>query len=101
MKEILLEELMAVIKPFIDAGIYKNEEDALESILEDLVETKIKRYKEDIKQFEKKHGTFDKFSAELKIKPSTEKEDEWMEWEAAINMLDAWTKVKNKLTYAS
>ncbi len=103
MKDNLIIELRAIIRPFLEAGIYKNEEDALENILEDLVEVKINRYKEEVKKFESKYKT--NFSSFIKeIKPgkhgTIEKENEWMEWEAAINMLEAWTKVKKSLVYA-
>ena len=103
MKDNLIVELRAIIKPFMEAGIYKNEEDALENILEDLVEVKISRYKEEIKGFENKHKTtFSKFTEKIKDGKhgSIEEENEWMEWEAAINMLEAWTKVKKSLVYA-
>ena len=103
MKDNLVAELRSIIKPFIETGIYKNEEEALENILEDLVEIKISKYKEEIKGFQNKHETtFSKFTEKIRLGKhgSIEEENQWMEWEAAINMLEAWTKIKKSLVYA-
>ncbi len=52
---------------------------------------KIKYYKKQLKVFEKKYGmSFSAFSKKLENSASFTEEDDWMEWEAAENMIGVW-----------
>ena len=47
-------------------------------------------YEQLIKSFETKHGmTFVEFSKKLEYGATIHEEDDWLEWEAALNMLKA------------
>ena len=51
---------------------------------------KISYYEHVIKKFERRYGmSFSDFSKKLEQGATIKEEDDWMEWEAAINMLDA------------
>ncbi len=81
------EILHSLAKPFIMAGIYKDEKSALTDITLDYVRRKIEQYDSIIFSFKKKHGCdFDQFTAEIKNSASLEIEDDWMEWKGAIEM---------------
>ena len=50
----------------------------------------ISHYEHAIKKFERRYGmSFSDFSKKLEQGATIKEEDDWMEWEAAINMLDA------------
>lgn len=89
-----LEELA---KPFIELGIYDSREKFLKDIIENITKEKIKTYQRIIKKYEKKHGSFEEFTKRLEGKSNPKLEDEWMDWESAINMLNAWKKATKEL----
>ena len=91
------EILHKITKPFITAGIYKDEKSALTDITLDYVSRKIEQYDNIIVSFNKKYSCdFDKFSAQIKNNASLEIEDDWMEWKSAIEMKQSW-KNANKM----
>ena len=91
------EILQKITKPFIVAGIYKDEKTALIDITLDYVRRKIEQYNHTIIALEKKHGCdFDQFSEKTVNNSSLELEDEWMEWKGAIEMRESW-KNANKM----
>lgn len=95
-----IEKLLPrLINPFIETGLYKDPEEALQNLFEERVDEKIRHYEEEIHAFESKYNiTFEGFSKQLsKVTLSDEQEQDWMEWEAALNMLKAWKSVKIKL----
>jgi hypothetical protein len=50
---------------------------------------KISYYEHAIKKFERRYGmSFSDFSKKLEQGATIKEEDDWMEWEAAVNMLD-------------
>lgn len=91
------EILHKITKPFILAGIYKDEKSALTDITLNYVSRKIEQYNSIILSFKKKHGCeFDEFTAQIKDNASFEIEDDWMEWKSAIEMRQSWKKA-NKM----
>jgi hypothetical protein len=55
-----------------------------------VTEDKISHYEHVIKEFERRYGmSFSDFSEKLEQGATIKEEDDWMEWEAAINMLGA------------
>ncbi len=79
-----------LIKPMILSGVYKDETVALKDIVVIHIENKIKRYDRVIKIFQKKYGgNFETFSKNLKNKATPELEDDWMEWNGAVEMKKA------------
>ena len=59
-------------------------------LIRDVTEHKISHYEHVIKKFERRYGmSFSDFSKKLEQGATIKEEDDWMEWEAAVNMLDA------------
>ena len=91
------EILHEIAKPFILAGIYKDEKSALIDITLDYVSRKIAQYDNIIVSFKKKYSCdFDQFSAQIKNNASLAIEDDWMEWKSATEMRQSW-KNANKM----
>jgi hypothetical protein len=65
--------------------------------LKDVASRKIKAYEGKIKRYEAKYGSFEQFSQKICGKATPLQEDQWLEWEAAINMLKAWKSVTSEL----
>ena len=91
------EMLHRITKPFILAGIYKDEKTALTDMTLDYIRRKIEQYDNSIISLQKKHGCdFDQFTERIKNNVSLEIEDDWMEWKGANEMREAW-KNANKM----
>jgi hypothetical protein len=87
----VLAEFKHIAKPMMDMGLYDSTRDFVRDVTRDFIRHKIESYKTKLKTFEQKyHMTFTDFSKKLKKGASIVEEDEWMEWEAAKNMLKAW-----------
>ncbi len=87
----VLAEFKHIAKPMIDMGLYNSAEEFVRDVTKDFIRHKIETYRIKLKAFEQKyHMTFTEFSKKLKKGASIREEDEWMEWEAAKNMLKAW-----------
>ena len=85
------EILHQITRPFILAGIYKDEKTALTDMTLDCVRRKIEQYDNDIILLQKKYGCdFNQFTEKVKNNVSLEIEDDWMEWKGANEMRQAW-----------
>ena len=59
-------------------------------LIRDVTENKLGYYEHVIKKFERRYGmSFSDFSKKLEQGATIKEEDDWMEWEAAVNMLGA------------
>ena len=59
-------------------------------LIRGMPENKLRYYEQVIKKFERRYGMgFSDFSKKLEQGATIKEEDDWMEWEAAVNMLDA------------
>jgi len=84
-------DLENLAKPFLDIGLYDSPVTFFRDILRDMVAHKLDRYECIIEKFERKYSmNFSDFSKKLERGAAIKEEDDWMEWEAAINMLGAW-----------
>jgi len=87
-----------ILKPLLAAGVYKDERRALKDIVADYVQRKIDAYSTVILRMEKKYGKdFKAFSVDIERRASVAKEDDWMEWKAAITMKEAWHQAFKKI----
>lgn len=84
-------------KPFVESGIYESTAAFVSDLLKDAAARKIKNYQRKIKRYEAKYGSFEDFSQKLCGKATPVQEDQWLDWEAAINMLKAWKSVTSEL----
>jgi hypothetical protein len=89
--------LEALSRPFIKAGLYESEEAFLKDLAQDLARRRIKAYEDQVRKFERKYQSWEKFSEEIAGKASPAQEDDWMEWEGARNMLNAWKELAELL----
>ena len=84
-------DLANLAKPFLDLGLYDSPATFFRDIIRDMVKHKLDRYECIIEKFERKYSMdFSDFSKKLERGAAIKEEDDWMEWEAAINMLGAW-----------
>ena len=87
-----------ILKPLLEAGVYKDERRALKDIVADYVQRRIDAYSAVILRMEQKYGqNFEAFSTHIRCRASVAKEDDWMQWKAAITMKEAWQQAFKKL----
>ncbi|MCJ7478821.1 MAG: hypothetical protein MUP63_01425 [Candidatus Nanohaloarchaeota archaeon QJJ-7] len=88
-----------IVRPFVEEGVYRTEEDALRNLRNEIIEEKIEENREEIKEFREKYGKdFEEFTEDVKEgDTSIDKEDDWMRWEAARNMLEKWESVQERV----
>lgn len=85
------EVVWRILKPLVQAGVYKDETAALKDIILDYIERKKKEYDDIIFTFQKKYKTnFDSFTNDIRNRATIENEDDWMEWKGAIEMRNGW-----------
>ena len=93
--ETLVPVTLMLTEPFVRIGIYSTPEQALKHIILDYIERQIARVEAQIRHYEQKHRrTFAEWTRELVERATIADEDEWMEWEAALDMLEGWRQVK-------
>ena len=60
-------------------------------LIRDATGNELRYYEHVIKKFERRYGmSFSDFSKKLEQGATIKEEDDWMEWEAAVNMLRVW-----------
>lgn len=93
-----LKKIEHIAKPFIEVGIYDSPEKFLEDVVEEIAKKKIKHYERTIKRFESRYRmSLEEFTNKIKGKATPKLEDDWMNWEAAKNMLEAWKKATKEI----
>ncbi|MDP3105589.1 MAG: hypothetical protein Q8M95_13395 [Candidatus Methanoperedens sp.] len=87
----VMTELKYAAKPLVELGLYASTREFIMDVTSEFIKHKIELYKKQLKVFEKKYGmSFGAFSKKLEKSVTIPEEDEWMEWEAAENMLRVW-----------
>ena len=87
----VLTEFKHIAKPLMKLGLYDSAKEFVRDVTSEFIKHRIETYKKQLEAFEQKYRmSFDAFSRKLKKGASIQEEDEWMEWEAAENMLKAW-----------
>jgi len=90
--------LTTIAESLVATKKYKNRDEALYALAISEVDRKIAKYRRRISRLRKKHDmTFDEFTAHLNGRATIEQEDDWLEWEAAIDMLSDWEATKEEL----
>ena len=94
-----VQTLTTIANTLVATGKYESPADALRALALDQINRKIVLYERRVSRFEKKHRTtFDKFTRKLHGRASTSQEDDWLEWETALEMLEEWRRVKRELS---
>lgn len=88
-----VKTLEAIVDSLVRTGHYETQADALRAIAMEQIKRKISSYERRIKRFERKHRTnFEAYTRRLRNRATVTQEDEWMEWESAVDMLEAWRR---------
>jgi hypothetical protein len=94
----LTQAARLLTEPLVRTGVYASPEQALKHIILDYVERQIEWAEAEIQRFEQKHRcTFAEWTEALSGRSSVAEEDDWMEWEATIDMLDGWRRIKARV----
>lgn len=87
----VLAEFKHIAKPLMKLGLYDSTKEFIRDVTSEFIKHKIEIYTKQLRAFEQKYRmSFDAFSRKLEKSATMAEEDEWMEWEAAENMLKAW-----------
>ncbi len=87
----VMSEFEHISRPLMELGLYDSTREFIRDITREFIKHKIEIYKKQLKAFEQKYRmSFDALSKKLEKGASIPEEDEWMEWEAAENMLKVW-----------
>ena len=90
--------LTTIAESLVATQKYKSLDEALYALAIGEVDRKIAKYRRRINHLKKKHDmTFDEFTTHLRGRANIEQEDDWLEWEAAIDMLSDWEATKREL----
>ncbi len=93
-----IKTLETIANTLVGMGRYKSQADAVRAIAIEQTEKKINLYERRVKRFQKKHRVdFEEYGKRLKNRATTKQEEEWLEWEAAREMLAAWQRAKKAL----
>jgi hypothetical protein len=66
-------------------------------VVKEMAQRRIQSYERTIREYEARYGSWDRFREYIQGKATPEQEDQWMEWEAARNMLKAWRELEKEL----
>jgi len=93
-----IKRIEHLVKPFVDLGIYDSPEKVLRDLIENFAKSRIRTYEGKVRKFESKYRmSFSEFTKSLEGKATPKLENEWMEWESAINMLEAWKRAGREI----
>ena len=92
--------LKNIIRELVQTGAYKDEQSALQAMAIEQVLKKIRNYRRTIKRLQRKYKVDDlkEFTCQIKNQANILQEDDWMEWKAAVEMLEGWEKTLCELT---
>ena len=85
-------------EPFVRTGVYPNAEQALKHIFLDYIQRQIAWAEVAVQRYEQKHGApFATWTRAIAGKATIADEDEWMEWEAVLDMLAGWRQIQAEI----
>ncbi len=94
----VLAEFKHIARPLMELGLYDSTRELIRDVTSELIRHKIEIYQKKLKAFEQKYRiSFNAFSKKLEKGASIAEEDEWMEWEAAENMVKAWKQAAKEI----
>jgi hypothetical protein len=91
--------LESIAKFFVESGIYESTDEFVCDLVKDVAARKVRAYAKKVKAYVMKFGSFQEFTRKLQGRASVRDENQWMGWEAAINMLTAWKRVTTELGF--
>jgi hypothetical protein len=91
----IAQAIPILTEPFVRTGLYASPEQALKHIILDYLDRQIAWAEAELRRYEQKYQkTFTEWSASLSGRATISDEDDWMEWEATLDMLDGWQQIK-------
>ena len=91
----IADAIPMLTEPFVQAGLYTNSGLALKYIVIDYLDRQIHQAQTEIQNYEHKYQqSFIKWSASISGQATIDEEDDWMEWEAAHDMLSGWQQIR-------
>ena len=99
MSTMAIDQVIPILtEPLVRTGLYPSPEQALKSIILDYIERQIAQIEAELKRYEQKYQqTFAKWSESLSGRATIADEDDWLEWEANLDMLDGWRQIKSEI----
>jgi hypothetical protein len=91
----LTQATSLLTEPFVRIGVYASPAQALKHIILDYLEHQIACAEAELGRYEQKYQrSFAEWSESLPGQATIADEDDWMEWEATLDMLSGWQQVK-------
>ena len=99
MSTMAIDQVIPILtEPLVRTGLYPSSEQALKSIILDYIEHQMAQIEAELKRYEQKYQqTFAEWSESLSGRATIADEDDWLEWEANLDMLDSWRQVKSEI----
>lgn len=95
------KEVFAPLAELVRIGLFKDEKDALRSIILEQAGDKIAHYKHEVGKLERKYGVdFTEFKARIEKRKDEEVYSEWddfIQWESYEEALQYWTEVEARV----
>lgn len=91
--------LKTVAGELVQTGAYKDEQSALKSLAIEQAEKKIAAYRRTIKRLERRYKvrSLTEFTRLIKGHATLQQEDDWLEWKAAVEMIEGWQQTLRQL----
>ena len=91
----ITDAIPMLTEPFVQTGLYTNSSSALKYIVMDYLDRQIHQAQIEIENYEHKYQqSFVEWSESISGRATIDEEDDWMEWEAARDMLSGWQQIR-------
>jgi hypothetical protein len=99
MSSTAIDQVIPILtEPLVRTSLYPSPEQALKSIILDYVDRQMTQIEAELKRYEQKYQlTFAEWSESLSGRASIADEDDWLDWEANLDMLDSWRQIKSDI----
>ncbi len=94
------DRMSLLLEPFVRTGVYASPEQALKHIILDYLERQIAWAEAQRRRYEQKYQrSFHEWTRSLSGQATIADEDDWLEWEATLDMLDGWRQLKTEIEH--
>lgn len=92
--------LKTIVGELVQTGAYKDEQSALKAMAIEQTLKKIMEYRHTIRKLQRKYNVkeLEELPRKIKDQASIQQEDDWLEWKAAVEMIEGWEKILRELT---
>ena len=97
----ILRTAERVFKPLIREKLFNDYDELLKNLLIIYINQQIKTYQNQINDLETKyHLSFEEFTRAIQGKASWKDEDDWLDWEDAVELLKKWERIKDEVFHS-